>query len=70
MKKKQLHVSRDFILSFVSYNLIRGNMFHLIVRYAQDIIQYTYNVYCIFMNYCFVYMCIYVIEGHLVDWLN
>ena len=39
----------------------------LIERYAHE-----HNVYCIFMNYCFVYIyiCIYVIEGHLVDWLN
>ena len=37
----------------------------LIVRYAHDIMYIVF-----FMNYCFVYMCIYVIEGHLVDWLN
>ena len=27
------NVSRDFILSFVSYNLIRGNMFYRILVY-------------------------------------
>ena len=37
----------------------------LIVRYAHDIMFIAF-----FMKYCFVYMCIYVIEGHLVDWLN
>ena len=61
---------RDFILSFVSYNLIRGNIFYRILVYFNCAICTRHNVYCIFMNYCFVYICIYVIEGHLVDWLN
>ena len=53
------NVSRNCILSFVSYNLIYvatcfiASSSILIVQYAHE-----HNVYCMFKNHCFVCMCI------------
>ena len=51
------NVSRDFILSFVSYKLIRGNMFYGILNYGSLYVTLCFELCPIDFGVLTIYFC-------------